>query len=261
MILLSRLIKSSSSAVPKEEKKVISIRQLQSNLTPIEDAIEQNLARTDEELQAMLKSAREEAERIVNTARIDSENMTRQIEEQLKALDKEKQRVLEEARSEGFAAGADDGRKNGLREYSELIHMAREVVNSAKHDYQQHIESSEQTILNLGLKVAERILGEVLDKNGDQFLSIVKRAIKEAREYTEIQLHVHPMHYDLILSHKDELIRVFPKETDLYIYPDEELSNTSCIIESANGRIEASVDSQLEEIKRKLFEMLESEPN
>ncbi|MBN8199589.1 flagellar assembly protein FliH [Bacillus sp. NTK034] len=261
MILLSRLIKSYTSAVPKEEKKVISIRLLQSNLNHIEDVSEQNTDRTDEELQAMMNSAREEAERIVNAARIDSEKKTRQMEEQLEALEQEKQKVLEEARSEGFAAGADEGRQSSLREYSELIHMAREVVNSAKHDYKQHIESSERTILNLGLKVAGKILGEVLDQNSDQFLSIVKRALKEVREYTEIQLHVHPMHYDLILSHKEELIRVFPKETDLYIYPDEELSNTSCIIESANGRIEASVDSQLEEIKRKLFEMLESEPN
>ncbi|MED1940867.1 flagellar assembly protein FliH [Cytobacillus firmus] len=261
MILLSRLIKSYSPAVPKEEKKVISIRLLQSNSNHIEEAVEQSAARPHEELQAMLKSAREEAERIVNSARIDSENLARQMEEQRGALEQEKQKVLEESRSQGFAAGAEEGRQSALREYSELIHMAREVVHSAKHDYQLHIESSERTILNLGLKVAGKILGEVLEQNSDHFLSIVKRALKEAREYTEIQLHVHPMHYDLLLSHKEDLIRVFPKETDLYIYPDDELSNTSCIIESANGRIEASVDSQLEEIKIKLFEMLESEPN
>ncbi|MED1906517.1 flagellar assembly protein FliH [Cytobacillus firmus] len=261
MILLSRLIKSYSPAEPKEEKKIISIRLLQSNSNHIEEAEEQSPVRTHEELQALLNSAREEAERIVNSARIDSENLARQMEEQRRALEQEKQKVLEEARSQGFASGADEGRQSALREYSELIHMAREVVNSAKHDYQQHIESSERTILNLGLKVAGKILGEALEQNSDQFLSIVKRALKEAREYTEIQLHVHPMHYDLLLSHKEDLIRVFPKETDLYIYPDDELSNTSCIIESANGRIEASVDSQLEEIKIKLFEMLESEPN
>ena len=49
------------------------------------------------------------------------------------------------------------------------------------------------------------------------------------------------------------------KDIDFYIYPDDELEETSCIIESENGRIDASVDSQLEEIKIKLFEMLESE--
>ncbi|MCM3704198.1 MULTISPECIES: flagellar assembly protein FliH [Cytobacillus] len=261
MILLSRLIKSYSSAVPKEEKKVISIRLMQSNSNQIEEAVEQSAARPHEELQAMLNSAREEAERIVNAARTDSENKARQMDEQLLALEQEKQKIFEEARIQGFADGTDEGRQSGLREYSELIHMAREVVNTAKLDYQQHIESSERTILNLGLKVAGKILSEVLEQNSEQFLSIVKRALKEAREYTEVQLHVHPMHYDLLLSHKEELIRVFPKETDLYIYPDEELSNTSCIIESTNGRIEASVDSQLEEIKRKLFELLESEPN
>ncbi|KAF0820370.1 MULTISPECIES: flagellar assembly protein FliH [unclassified Cytobacillus] len=258
---MSRLIKSYSPAVPIEEKKVISIRHLHSHLNHNEEEVEQCSVRPYEEVQAMLNKAHEEAEWIVNTARIDSENLARQMEEQRGVLEQEKQKVFEEARTHGFAAGAEEGRQSALTEYTDLIQMAREVVDSAKHDYQQHIESSERTILDLGLKVAGKILGEVLEQDSDQFLSIVKRALKEAREYTEIQLHVHPVHYDLVLSHKEELIRVFPKETDLYIYPDEELSNTSCVIESANGRIEASVDSQLEEIKSKLFEMLESESN
>lgn len=55
------------------------------------------------------------------------------------------------------------------------------------------------------------------------------------------------------------MIALFPKELDFYIYPDEELSEMDCIIESANGRIDASIDSQLEEIKNKLIELLESE--
>jgi flagellar assembly protein FliH len=259
MILLSRLIKSFPPKLLQEEKKVISIKLLKNHQNTAEHEPEQNLKRTDEQIEAMLQGARQEAEAIVEAARSEAEKNYQHINRQREELEHERQAVFEEARQQGFASGVDEGRQSGFEEYRSLIQSAKEVVYSAKHDYQQHIESSERTILNLGMKAAGRILGQVLDQNSEHFLSIVKRALKEAREYREIQLHVNPVHYDLLLSHKEELIMVFPKETDLYIYPDEELSQTSCIIESANGRIEASVDSQLEQIKRRLFEMLESE--
>lgn len=256
MILLSRLIKSFSPISGQSEKKVISIKILEQ--TKIEQEPEQ-FGRTDMLIEAILQEARQEAESIIKAAKLEAEKVYQHIHEQREELEHEKRAALEEARKQGFAAGVEEGRKSGYEEYKGMIQSAKEVVDSAKHDYQLHIESSERAILELGMKAAEKIIGRILEDEHEEFLSIVKRALKEAREYSEIQLHVNPLHYDLLLSHKEEMIIIFPKETDLYIYPDDDLSQTSCIIESANGRIEASVDSQLEEIKRRLFELLESE--
>ncbi|GLB59350.1 hypothetical protein NCCP133_14830 [Cytobacillus sp. NCCP-133] len=255
---MSRLIKSISASQLQEEKKIISIRMLDSHIKA-EHEPEQNFSHSEAQLEEMLQGARLEAEAIVETAKLDAEKIYQQMKQQRDELEQERKAVFDEARKQGYAAGVKEGKQSSVKEYSELIQSAKEIINTAKNDYQMHIESSEHTILNLGLKAAGKILGQVLDQNNEEFLSIVKRALKEAREYREIQLHVNPVHYHLLLSHKEELNRVFPKETDLYIYPDEELSNTSCIIQSANGRIEAGVDSQLEEIKRRLFELLESE--
>ncbi|MDQ7861366.1 hypothetical protein RCO48_11125 [Peribacillus frigoritolerans] len=71
-----------------------------------------------------------------------------------------------------------------------------------------------------------------MKKDEVSFLSIVKRAIKEVRDNREVQLHIHPIQYQSILSHKDELMAIFPKDTELYIFPDDELEESSCIIES-----------------------------
>ena len=43
------------------------------------------------------------------------------------------------------------------------------------------------------------------------------------------------------------------------IFPDDDLKETDCIIESTFGRIDASVDSQLHELKLKLLQILEGE--
>jgi len=212
-----------------------------------------------QEQERILSAAREEAQKIIQEAKETANQHQEQVLTEREAFNIELQAMAEQAQQEGFSAGYEEGRQAGFNDTREFIENAKEIVNLSKHDYIKRVESGERTILTLALKVAEKIIGESLTGESEQFLPIVKRALKEAREYREIQLHVHPDHYEFLLSQKEDLIRIFPKETELYIFPDIDLTAQSCIIESANGRIDASVDQQLDEIKRKLFDLLESE--
>ena len=259
MILLSRLIKG----VPLldnqsiQDKKVISIKVFKQDV--IDDELVPTPILFDEKAQSIIANAQREAEEIILGARQEAELIRQQLDEQIQTFEMDKQRIAAEAHESGFAAGLEEGREKGYMQYHEVIQSARAVVDSAKKDYRTHVESSEREILEIGIKVAQKILGKTMEENEEDFLNIVRRALKEARENQEVQLHVHPIHYDFLLTNKEELKMLFPKEVDLFIYPDDELAESSCIIESINGRIDASIDSQLEEIKRKLIEMLEGE--
>ena len=240
----------------KSEKKIISIKLFEQ--PKLEEEVEvSNVPEID--VQAAVQEAQQQAKEIINHAKQEADLLHQHMEEQRQAFAIEKDRIANQAREEGFSAGLHEGREKGYLEYSAIIQSAKSVVDSAKHDYRMHIDSSEREILELGLKVAEKILGVKITNNEEEFLSIVKRALKEARDNQEVQLHVHPNHYDFLLANKEELIMLFPKEVNFYIYPNDELSESGCLIESESGRIDASVDSQLEEIKRKLIELLEGE--
>ncbi|WP_034669548.1 flagellar assembly protein FliH [Bacillus methanolicus] len=256
MISLSRLIKSYWANQAKEGNKVISIKVLRQVGF---DNEKQAMISSDSERNSLLEQAYKDAEQIVSQANDHAKMIRRQIENERHAWEQEKEVLTEQAKHEGYQAGFDEGRQKGFQEYKESIELARKVIDSAKKDYRLILESSDKAILDLALKVSEKILGKTIDGNEEEFLHLVKRALKEAREYREIELHVHPIHYGFLLSQKEELLSIFPRETNFYIYPNEDLSKTSCIIESANGRIDASIDSQLEQVKKKLFELLESE--
>lgn len=258
MILLSRIIKS-HQAQQKENKKVaIKIRQFDVNALENEDEGQTTTSyftsdeihnQSKEEADALLIEAKQQAEAIIGEIQQAREHWEQH----------EKKMHMEQAQKEGYQQGLEDGIQKGYNEIAGDIAFAKDVVEASKRDYQQHIESSETVILELALNVAKKIIGIKLANAEETFISLVKGAIKEARDYREVQLHVHPLQYQSILSHKEELISIFPKDTELYIYPDDELDESSCIIESENGRIDASVDSQLEEIKVKLTELLEGE--
>lgn len=257
MISLSRLIKSQFGTVAEADKKVISIRVMESG-TPAGET-QTVFSHTEAERAQILNRAEQEAESVLSNALTEAELIREQVRKEQQDWEQEKERLTQEAKGLGYERGLVEGQARGYEEYRDLIHSAHDTVEASKRDYLNHIEASEKIILELGMKVAAKILGKKISENEENFLFLVKRALKNSRDYKDIQLHVHPDHYQFLLTQKDELIAVFPKEISFYIFPDEELENDSCIIESENGRIDACVDSQLEEIKQKLFDLLEGE--
>lgn len=257
MILLSRIIKSHQANQEKSNKITIKIRCLDSLETESEDEGQiVHHFQSDE----FLNQAKQEAESLLIEAKQKAKAVADEVQQAREHWEKqEKIMYIEQAQKEGYQQGIEDGIQKGYNEVAGEIAFAKKVVESSKKDYQQHIESSESVILDLAMKVAGKVIGRQLENDEESFLSIVKKAIKEARDYREVQLHIHPIQYQSILTHKEELISIFPKDTELYIYPDDDLNESSCIIESENGRIDASVDSQLQEIKMKLTELLEGE--
>ncbi|SIQ73821.1 flagellar assembly protein FliH [Peribacillus simplex] len=257
MISLSRIIKSQQANEEKSKKIAIKIRPF--NFLKNDDADERknlHYIQSDE----FLNDAKQEAETLLLEAEQKAQTIAAEIQlDREQWENQEKAMYIEQAQKEGYQQGVEDGIQKGYNEIAAEIAFAKEVVESSKKDYRHNIESSETVILNLALKVAGKIIGKQLEKDEESFLYIVKRAIKEVRDYREVQLHIHPIQYQSILSHKDELLAIFPKDTELYIFPDDELEVGSCIIESENGRMDASVDSQLQEIKVKLTELLEGE--
>ncbi|WP_158555936.1 flagellar assembly protein FliH [Peribacillus glennii] len=255
---MSRIIKSQYARRTDTGNKTIKIRNLEflfQETNPGEGPVFQS---TDAQL--LIEKASIDAEAMVREATRKAEQIVGHAEESRRHFEEvEKPQMVQEAREQGFNEGLETGRKKGYEEWAETLEYAKQIVSASKNDYQSHIEESERTILELGIKVAERIIGNKMQDSGEVYLSLVKQAIKEARDYLDVEIHVHPDHYEYILSQKEELMSIFPKDAGLYIYPDQELPAKGCIIESAHGRIDASVDSQLDEIKQKLVEMLEGE--
>lgn len=268
MILLSKIIKFNYTQTNDENKRVITLRPLLYGSNSFEDdsptprnKIERiDLSEIEAQAEMIKKNAKEQAASIVQQAENQFNEIMHQIEVEKKNWHAEKEHWIEMAKQEGYSEGFDLGKQEGFKEYKTIIDEAHKIVELSKIDYQKNIEQSEMTILNLAVKTAEKIMGYTLDLNPNVFLNLVKRVIKEVKAHQDIQINVHPMYYDLILSQKEEIKTLFNSPvTELYINPDDELEPTNCILESSFGRIDASIDSQLNELKTKLLQILEGE--
>ena len=262
MISLSRIIKAQWVEMEnrEESKRTISIKPLRPiHDIPIAGDSEEHLSAIAD-VEPIYQKAREEAATIVKEAGQQAEAIRLKLSQERSHWEEVDRKLLEEeARQTGYQDGFSMGQEKGREEARDYIVQARQILELAKEDSLTYLAEAERTILELAMEIAKKIIKKELEQDNDQFLQVVKTAIKEAREAKEVQLRINPDCYELLVSHKEELQAVFPNDTRFYIIPDEELVDRACVIESSAGRIDASVDSQLSEIKRKLFEILEGE--
>lgn len=249
MILLSNIIKSHNAALERGEKKPISVFPVKFP-DPPED--EQSAFYAE----SLMEKAKAEAEAIlqdVYTQKAAAENAI--LKEQESWLN-EKQALAEQAYKEGYDQGLQEGRHEGIKQYQLQLEEARQTTALSKQDYLEKIDSSQGVIVDLAVKLAEKILSQELAAAKESFTVLVKQLIKEVKDYEEIKLFVHPEQFSMLLQQKDELKQLLTSNSDLYIYADEELTVGGCYAETSFGRIDASIDTQLQQLKKQLIEML-----
>ncbi|APH05259.1 flagellar assembly protein FliH [Bacillus weihaiensis] len=254
MILLSKLIKS-QYARENKEKTPISIINIQEILN---DRLKEKI---DPEIQKqstfLIDQAKIEADAILQEAHAQKDKILREIESHQLAWVNERQQQVEEARQEGYAEGVELGRQHAISQYEGLIQETQRIIELSKEDYQERIQSAENEILLLSTRIAEKILQVTLEENKENFLPFIKKGLNEVKEYEHIKIHVNPSYYEYLLSRKEELQVLMTNQKDIYIYPNAELSEHGCMIESEFGRIDVSIDTQLEQLKKQLLDLVD----
>ncbi|MFS0865107.1 flagellar assembly protein FliH [Fredinandcohnia sp. 179-A 10B2 NHS] len=251
---MSNIIKSAST-LQDSKKRVIELRMLQQTGTVLEEEI----VDPDVTSQSIIENAKKQAAQIVEEAISYSNTIRQQVLQEKSDWEVEKQRLHKQIIEEAYETGILEGRSDGYKEYENILAEAREIIETAKKDYEEYLHSSEEAILQLAIRVSEKILASHLKSEPSDFIFLVKNALKEVKEHSQIKIYVSPQYYQFVVSQKQELLAILTRETDIFIYPQEELGDTHCVIESSFGKIDASIDSQLLEVKEKLLALLMEE--
>ena len=257
MTSLSRIFRNVQVNDSSEKAKPIHIKNLH--------ILSENNEEQHVSLEVLLKERDQlvmEAEQMIAAQKSELvneiENTKRYIEQQHQEWEEQKSSLQQAAYEEGFAQGVEEGRSKIEADMLHAITKANETMKIAHENAALYLQHQEQVILELGIKTAERIIGVKLDESEELFLAIVKRGLKEAREMKEIKLYVSPAYFKLVSENREELSSIFPVDVPFMIFVDEDMGAQDCYIETNHGRIVVSIDEQLQELRLKLVEILDS---
>lgn len=264
MTSLSRIIRSVHYQQQENEPKEISIRPMfeQHTANDYEEIIQQPKVPTLEEVIAERDTLLAEGQQQLAELQ---QQQAEQFEAQQQAFLQEQQafydslpQVQQDGYDAGFQQGFEEGTLKAQADLAASLHQANDIVVQAQHNAKAYIDAQEALILELALVSAEQILGIVLDRQDEAFVSVVARALKEAREMKEIKVYVAPDFYEVVSQNRDELAEMFPPDVPFLIFVNEDLQSTESYIETNHGRIVVSIDTQLQQLRKALSELLYS---
>jgi flagellar assembly protein FliH len=188
----------------------------------------------------------------------EKENARQEIEEWWKEQQEnaslEAGRLGEEASQQGFQEGYEKGYREIQQELEQKMKEMNETVQLAYKEKDKIIQSAEPFLLDISVKVAERIIRQELKQHKEQLLGIIQTGLQQAVERGEIIIEVPPYEYSLLLSQVGELEPYISSGSELKIIPEQaHAAMGKCMIHTSNGSYDVTIDSQLSEIKKQLM--------
>jgi type III secretion protein L len=152
------------------------------------------------------------------------------------------------ARDEGVRQGREEGRAHAAAEMAALLADARAHAARLR-------EAATPTAITLATKMAEQIVGRAVTLAPDLMAEIAGAALDACRPRGDwVRVRVHPDDAAAVSARRQALAARAPHAAVLDIVADESVNRHGCIVETAVGRVDARLETQLAALERALTE-------
>ncbi|WLD95152.1 flagellar assembly protein FliH [Alkalihalobacillus sp. AL-G] len=256
---MSKLIKQ--LPVSGESNSIqIGLQQLSTSIKRIDNDAETDhettLVRAKEEAESIVGRAEQKAEQILAEANEKADDQYQKLAEKEQSILQQTNEAIEEGKQTGFKEGYNTGIAQAEKDYHDKLTEARTVLSKAKAHYCERLNEAEPDLVSLSLEISRKILGTSIQMD-EIYQHYIKEALKQVKGEEDVKLFVAPEQYEDVLSIVKKQKNVF--NVDIMVYPDESMSIEQCLIETKYGQIDASIDSQLKQLKEKLLELVGEE--
>ncbi len=258
---MSRIIRSGSE---QSGTKVIQLRKVESR-RPFEaeadsdiekygGRLKDQVSELEDQLQALrLELAAEQQEAY--------DEMAVWREQQQKQAEADAESLAETARNEGFQSGFEQGLLQAKAEFVDKRVLMESLIDAAYEEQQRIIREAEPFVLSLSIDIAGKIIRNELKQDEEQLLSIVRHTLRQVDDSEEIAIYVALEDYPAVLPFEDELKSYIRAGATLKLMPVASQAPSGCTIHTKSGSYDATVDSQLLEIKKQLLAYCEEKAN
>lgn len=143
--------------------------------------------------------------------------------------------------------GYEEGMEAGNQKISEL--MIESAARSVKN-----FEEFENDVIEVVGDALKKILGEF--DNRELISRVVKNALATVRNQKKVTVIVNPTDSDFVHERVNELLALYPAINTIDVLSDARVQAGGCKIETEMGVVDATLDTQLEAIRKSLTKVI-----
>jgi flagellar biosynthesis/type III secretory pathway protein FliH len=167
--------------------------------------------------------------------------------------------IKAEAWREGFDKGYDEGVHLATQEQQATTARLGALIQGIATDTEQFVRSLEGDIIELALAVAEKVIAREVRTERGLVVNVVRAALAEVHDATELRIRVHPEDYALIEPRWQEMLpRSVAQQSELL--SDELVERGGCAVETRIGYVDGQIKTRLGQIVNAFQGVLDGEP-
>lgn len=168
-------------------------------------------------------------------------------------------RGRQEGVEEGYTRGKQDGRQEVEQEFDQAVQALGEAVEQINGLRRSILDSSKQDMVRLVRTIAEKVIHVEVRSREKPILRAVEKAIHAAVQSEEYRVRVNPEDMSLVTENKPLFLASISGLQNIVIESDEEISRGGCVVESDQGKVDGTIETQLEKIQEQLDARIASE--
>ncbi len=252
---MSKIIKYNNLTVDEENKVSIDIPNFNvidedenSNEFEINYTAENGGELTPEDI---LEIAKAQAGSVIGNARKEADYIL---------IEAHKNAVIEaeEIKKNAYDEGYSSGYKKGADEAAVIQKEAKNTLASAKAEKEEILSRIEPELIELVVKVIDKVLNNAKIINPDVIKCIIKKGMSQTKIMGDIFIHVSADDYESAINDKDDIVSSREGSVNIEIIKDLSMNVGDCLIETPFGNIDCGIDQQLKEVKSNLYYILEN---
>lgn len=197
------------------------------------------------------EAARQRAEEMLEEARLEAQRM---LEDARAQCDQMRMDALEEGRSAGYKVGYEEGQKESLLLREQALQEFRqdmsELIGSVEKEKTALLEKYQDDLKDIALTIAEKVIHTSLKSSEKVIHRMIIAATDKLKKTEWAKIYISKAETELAMSADTELLNALSHLSDhVKIVSMDNGEEGVCIIELPDEIIDASVNTQLENIK------------
>jgi len=161
---------------------------------------------------------------------------------------------FQEGRQRGLSEALATSRRDVEAQVQEVLERLAQSIVDLSSARQSVREETATDLVRLSIAIASRILHREITLDPDAIHGLLKAAFDKTRAREVTRIFVHPLHESAVRSFVEKLASPEPIE----IVADPRLECGAIRLETTQGLLDASIDTQLREIERGLADRLDN---
>ncbi len=181
----------------------------------------------------ILQSAQEQAAEIIAQAALQSDILRQQ--------------------SSRESAGAD--RERAMQELLPVLAAFANAEQSLIAFEEQLLSRCAPQLVDLALEIAAKVIAKAVDADGEIVAAVLERAKQQALDAKQLRICLNPTDHQLLAELRPDLVKIGNDgKRTIEVVASAEIARGGCRLETESGIVDATLPTQIDEIRRHLLD-------